>query len=382
MRLTTAWKLLVGISVAQMVSEALLGEDCAEKGIASREGCDDACISQDSAMLVYMNSSDLEEGPTNGGDPICACLSGIVCGNAPPSLLDVTAEAGDNATDDANEEFRKMLNLWKRNKTQAELDYGKISDWDTSNVTNMMGAFHFYVFNRDDPPNLGKWITASVTTMAWMFQKAGYFNDDLSWWNTRNVVDMYGMFESARFTNPDVSKWDTSSVKNMSTMFAACTSFDRELCWKVGNDTNVRSMFCASGNGRFNSSCVSDEIAKGTRCPTRAPTPSPSLHPSSAPSAVPTALPSPTPSASPSSGPSLSSAPTTETSEPTEQPTMSPVTEQPTMSPVTTSSPSIAPTAAPSGGARFGPGAGTGVPHLVAACCAVAAVVLLPLGAY
>jgi len=62
--------------------------------------------------------------------------------------------------------------------------YGKIEDWNTSEVTAMNGIFYEY---RD-------------------------FNEDISNWDTSNVTDMYGIFSGAENFNQDISKWDTSSV--------------------------------------------------------------------------------------------------------------------------------------------------------------------------
>ncbi|GIS21394.1 MAG: hypothetical protein CM15mP121_2460 [Bacteroidota bacterium] len=47
-----------------------------------------------------------------------------------------------------------MVGLWESNQTDAEAEYGHISNWDTSNVTNMSYLFfYFQDFNED----IGNW---------------------------------------------------------------------------------------------------------------------------------------------------------------------------------------------------------------------------------
>ena len=40
-----------------------------------------------------------------------------------------------------NAEFKTACQLWVSDEAQAEIEYGKISDWNTSNVTDMAQAF-------------------------------------------------------------------------------------------------------------------------------------------------------------------------------------------------------------------------------------------------
>ena len=49
-------------------------------------------------------------------------------------------------------------------------------------------------------------------------------NLDVSNWNTSNVTNMYAMFNDCNsLTTLDVSNWDTSNVTDMRHMFAGCT---------------------------------------------------------------------------------------------------------------------------------------------------------------
>ena len=62
--------------------------------------------------------------------------------------------------------------------------YGKIEDWNTSEVTDMSYLFHLcYKFNED----ISKWDTSNVTTMEGMFCEAFNFNQPIGEWNTSNL---------------------------------------------------------------------------------------------------------------------------------------------------------------------------------------------------
>ena len=78
------------------------------------------------------------------------------------------------------------------------MEYGHISGWDVSNVTNMIFLFHSMLD----------------------------FNEDLSKWNVSNVKCMYGMFSNAKSFNGDLSKWNVSQVKDVRNMFWNTTKFN------------------------------------------------------------------------------------------------------------------------------------------------------------
>ena len=91
---------------------------------------------------------------------------------------------------------------------------GDISEWDVSNVQNMVCMFANTQFNGD----ISKWDVSSVEDMTGMFENS-HFNGDISNWNVSNVVNMSYMFRHSKF-NGDVSKWDISNVLFMKEMFA------------------------------------------------------------------------------------------------------------------------------------------------------------------
>ena len=99
-------------------------------------------------------------------------------------------------------DIKVAARAWANPATRAiaEITYGHISDWETSQVTNMEKLFCGNIYVRGD------------TNMQ-------SFNDDISGWDTSNVTTMYGMFWDALAFTGDLSRWDISKVRNMNWMF-------------------------------------------------------------------------------------------------------------------------------------------------------------------
>ena len=144
-----------------------------------------------------------------------------------------------------NDNIRQAINMWINTPAVAEANYGHVSDWDTSNVTDMTNAFSNISpfdnssFNED----ISNWDVSNVTTMFWMF-KYSEFNNNIENWDVSNVTDMYGMFMGSSF-NQDISSWNVSNVTNMSFMFyGENCSFNQPIGnWDVSNVTNMTYMF-------------------------------------------------------------------------------------------------------------------------------------------
>ena len=103
---------------------------------------------------------------------------------------------------------------------------------DVSGVTKMGGLFGRLGckagggnFNGD----ISQWDTSNVTQMHTMFNGATLFNQDISNWNVSKVTNMLYMFEGATSFNQDISGWNVSKVANMSYMFKGATSFNQDL---------------------------------------------------------------------------------------------------------------------------------------------------------
>ena len=143
---------------------------------------------------------------------------------------------------------------------------GNFSKWNTGNVTNMRDLFagcENLKFNNTALDNLAKWNTSNVTNMRALFANMEK-QKDLSCvqnWDTHNVQDMsYMFFQDADLKNVGNlttrdNVWNTSKVGTlpgslqnygMSNMFAGCTSLDKIdgiNSWDVSHVTKMRFMF-------------------------------------------------------------------------------------------------------------------------------------------
>ena len=107
-----------------------------------------------------------------------------------------------------NKTIRTAVKEWLENSKKAENKYGHISDWDVSNVTDMLGMF-FYSNTFNQP--IGNWDVSNVVIMYVMFSDAVSFNQDLSSWSVNGVTDCYNFSDGAtswtqpkpNFTNCD-----------------------------------------------------------------------------------------------------------------------------------------------------------------------------------
>lgn len=107
-----------------------------------------------------------------------------------PGIIDIIKKY--SYTFENNEEIRHGMYLWNNNKNECIERYGHISDWNTSNITDMYALIcHNDNFNED----ISRWDTSKVTNMKYMFYRAHSFKQDLSRWNTSNVIDKENMFD-------------------------------------------------------------------------------------------------------------------------------------------------------------------------------------------
>ena len=101
--------------------------------------------------------------------------------------------------------------------------YGKIEDWNTTDVTAMNRLFYE---NRDFNEDISKWDTSNVKNMSFMFEDANNFNQPIGKWNVSKVTKMEHMFSNAESFNQDIRDWDTSKVTNAENMFRNAKSFN------------------------------------------------------------------------------------------------------------------------------------------------------------
>ena len=143
-------------------------------------------------------------------------------------------------------------------------NFSDISNWNTSNVTNMGSMFSSAGYSAATfTLDLSSWDTSNVTNMSYMFSHgAGYsaatFTLDLSSWDTSSVQNMSWMFgdcagySATTWSINGLSSWDTSSVTNMNYVFYlagySATTFTLDLSsWDTSNVVNMESMFLTAG---------------------------------------------------------------------------------------------------------------------------------------
>jgi surface protein len=112
-------------------------------------------------------------------------------------------------------------------KTRSQ--YGNISNWDVSNVTDMMSKLFlsYENFNED----ISNWDVSNVTHMNGLFCGALTFNQDISGWNVRKVEFMHRMFMNAELFNYDViGAWRSIVAEDLETdgMFEDADTFCSE----------------------------------------------------------------------------------------------------------------------------------------------------------
>ena len=133
-----------------------------------------------------------------------------------------------------NADFMTAVKAWLRDPVTGEANYGHISLWDVSQVTEMDYAFcEATDFNQ----NINDWNVSNVTNMRSMFLGAYKFNQPLSKWNVSKVTKMGGMFSAAKEFNQDLTEWNVAAVTDREFMFHQADSFDldREPAFRFGS---------------------------------------------------------------------------------------------------------------------------------------------------
>jgi hypothetical protein len=248
---------------------------------------------------------------------------------------------------------------------RAFYDYNEFNDplecWDVGQVTAMDGMFDGYRYpdgNFFNQP-IGNWNTSKVQNMVFTFFN-GVFNQPIGEWDTSKATIMYGMFNGAYSFDQPIDTWDVSQVGDMTYMFSRAYNFNQPIdIWNVSQVYTMQNMF--DGANYFNQ-CLSTWAEKtydfvdtvymfrSSSCPDGIDNPNatvgpwcqnytqgcfaPGSEPSLEPSLEPPLEPSQQPSISPSNKPT--DVPTkAPTNAPTNAPTKAP-TKVPTNKPTTT----------------------------------------------
>ena len=151
----------------------------------------------------------------------------------------------------SRDELREKIEIWvngpQTEKDAIIIEYGEISQWQVSQVTNMSGVVKdLTTFDED----ISLWNTSSVTRMDEMFFRAEAFNQPLDSWDTSSATNMSNMFALARSCNQPLDSWDTSRVANMESMFDYSSSFNQPLgSWDTSGVINMSRMFSVTSPG-------------------------------------------------------------------------------------------------------------------------------------
>ena len=143
----------------------------------------------------------------------------------------------DNTIIYANENCTLMFNDCNK---LTSLD---LSNFDTSNVTNMTSMFNnCRALTSLDVSNFN---TSKVTNMEDMFSGCSSLTSlDVSNFNTSNVTNMTSMFNScSSLTSLDVSNFNTSKVTRMGYMFSRCGVLSGSITITNPNITSYSRMF-------------------------------------------------------------------------------------------------------------------------------------------
>ena len=104
----------------------------------------------------------------------------------------------------------------------TKFKYINISEWNVSNVKNMLGMF--YICKQlKSVGDISNWDVSNVEDMTAMFYKCKQLKSvgDISNWDVSNVEDMCYMFYYCEKIKSigDLSNWDASNVNHMNDMF-------------------------------------------------------------------------------------------------------------------------------------------------------------------
>lgn len=132
-----------------------------------------------------------------------------------------------------------------------------MSNWDTSNITNMERMFsNSYTFNGD----IGSWDTSSVTNMYLMFNNALDFDQNIGNWNVENVTDFGFMFRNAELSSANYDSlligWNTQNLINGRTFDAGNSQYCSFAAQNARANMIASDGWAISDGGQFTGSCT------------------------------------------------------------------------------------------------------------------------------
>ena len=164
--------------------------------------------------------------------------------------------------------------MWISNHQTALSTYGDINTWNVSQITDMSFLFKdkttFGSTARLESginDDISNWDTSNVTNMYGMFWNASEFNNNIGNWNTGNVTSLLYTFLNATAFNQDIGSWDVSKVTAMN-LCSWCYAFNQDIgSWNTSNVTNMSGMFTFgtwASPGAFNQDISTKIINQGT----------------------------------------------------------------------------------------------------------------------
>jgi surface protein len=192
-----------------------------------------------SSKIICINGYFFHADSFRSGEPV-KLFSGII--DQKEYFNGIPVEESVLYTKKFNSESLKHAVIeWLDNRELAKARYGHISNWNTSEVTDMNRLFrNAHTFNE----SIEHWDVSNVTNMVAMFYNTKHFNQDISSWDVSNVTNMSGMFGKAEVFNQPIGNWDVSNVMDMSGMFLNAKTFNQPIDkWDTSNVTKIKRMF-------------------------------------------------------------------------------------------------------------------------------------------
>jgi len=137
--------------------------------------------------------------------------------------------------------IHEALDVYFEDEAAAIFEYGKIENWDISEIRYMFALFE----NQEDfNGDISGWDTSMIIYASSNFKGATSFNADISSWDMSSNQNFASMFEKAVSFNADISSWDVSLGANFDQMFRDTQEFDIDLSpWEPKSALYLNQMF-------------------------------------------------------------------------------------------------------------------------------------------